>query len=135
MSHSVGLVVTSLLIPLAFQTLLTLALQAWGNWVSHRQGEGIWWMRAARGPVVAFALTVIGIVGSSIGLLLTYWSATSSPPEQRATVLVEGFTLSMNASALTAILSLLLNASSVVLFIVGTVRRSSPMRSTGDCET
>ena len=72
------------------QLVIVWALVTWGRWVAARRGSGLWWRRAARGPLAAFGLGAIGVAISSVMLVGAFEAISSADPSQKANAVPPG---------------------------------------------
>ena len=119
---STDILATRIAIGLALQTLMTMALTAWGRWVSRRQGATPTWTWAARGPWISFAALMLGMAISIRMLLVAFERVANVEAGQRAVVLSQSIAHAMIATAVFFVPGYLVLLASVTAFIVGSLR-------------
>jgi hypothetical protein len=80
---------------------------------------------AMRALIAGGALPVLGFVGTVLGLKLAFAAVATATPESKATMLAQGISEAMNATAFTLVASLLPLAIAVALFLRGAPKRES----------
>jgi hypothetical protein len=119
---SEGIVVASILAVVAGQAFVSFALFAWGRWVSRRHAAAFW-RHASRVPLVAFVLAAAGYALTVIFIVRSFDSVSQSTPQEKARNLAEGISNAMNAAALLWFPASVLYTASLVVFIVGSIRK------------
>lgn len=102
--------------------LVALGLFAWGRWVARRRGTA-GWRRAAWMPIVAMMLSIVGVVVSTVMLIGSFDEVANVDAANKARVLAQHISQTMNVTALFALPSALAYAASFVAFAVGSVLR------------
>lgn len=101
---------------------VVVALYAWGRRVAARHG-GVWWQRASKLPLVAFASELLGVALTVVFLVRSFGALDRVDASHKAEVLARSISNAMNASAVFVVLAALLYLASVVVFAVGTLRK------------
>jgi hypothetical protein len=123
MQSTEQLLILPIVTGVTIQVTVSLALRAWGKWVASRQGQGIWWRRAAWAPVVALLLAIVGVGLTCAQLVHAFSLANLTSADQRSFVLAEGIARAMRTTGWTVPLSWLLYVASLVIFAIGSLRR------------
>lgn len=105
------------------QLLAALVLFAWGRWVARRRGSA-GWRRAAWMPIAAMVLSIVSVVVSTVMLVGAFDTVANVDAANKARVLAQHISETMNVMAFFALPSALLYAASFVSFAVGSVLRS-----------
>ncbi len=112
------------LVAAVVQALLAVGLLAWAGWVARRQ-RGRWWRRARWLPGVALGLALIGIASSGYFIARALTATSGSEPSMKATLLAQNISEAMNCAACFALPAWGLYLISVVLCVVGSVKRAA----------
>ncbi len=96
-------------------------LWAWARSLSRRH-VGRTWRILPRVPVVAFGLTMIGLIGTMVFLVRAFSAVEAVNPSRKAALLAESISGAMNWTALFALPGAALYATTLVLCIVGSLR-------------
>lgn len=113
-------VIASVAMAIAFHVVCALVLFAWGRWVARRRGTA-GWRRAAWMPIGALVTAAVGIVVSVFGLLRAFGAVASVDAADKARVLAQAISESMNAAVFFAIPSALLYVASLLAFAIGSL--------------
>ena len=105
------------------QLLVPLALAYWGRRVAARRGNTRAWRIASCLPLVALAASLLGIVGTILGLVRSFGAVASVEPASRATALADGISTAMIATAIGGVISIALYLVAITAFVYGTFAR------------
>ena len=105
------------------QLLVPLALAYWGRRVAARRGNTRAWRIASWLPLVALAASLLGIVGTILGLVQSFGAVASVEPASRATALADGISTAMIATAIGGVISIALYLVAITAFVYGTFAR------------
>ncbi len=101
--------------------LITVGLFLWGRSVAAKHGTRAWrlasWM-----PIAAIVLHHLGIVGTIVGLVMSFDAVASVPAAERASALSDGIATAMWSTAIGLGASITLYLASVITFGVGSLR-------------
>ena len=113
------LLLVSIVVPVG----VTVAMWIWGTNLSVRHG-GKWWPRARWLPIVGGGLLGVGLILTVVSLLHGFSSVSDVDPSQKAELLAKGISESINYAAFVTVPGQLLYLCAIVLFLVGTIRKS-----------
>jgi len=104
----------------------SLCLFAWGRWVARRHPQSAGFRHAAKAPLVALGVLVLGILWGIAAMARVSADARSATvASDKARVFAEGISAAVNAYALFAAVAGMLWLASVVAFAWGSFRRGS----------
>jgi hypothetical protein len=107
------------------QALVAAGLHAWARWVARRQ-QGPWWRRASWLPWIGLTVGVVGVGLTIVFLIQAFGAVADVTPADRAQALSEAIARAMVATAIGAPTSWALSLASVIVSLVGTLRRPAP---------
>lgn len=115
-----GLVVAIVVVAIAAQIGLVIALAVWGRRVARARGGGPW-NAVAWAPLVGLALQILGACVTAGLVVRTFSALASADAAERASALARGIAESMNVGAALGTVALLLYVASLVALVIGTV--------------
>jgi hypothetical protein len=101
------------------------ALVAWGRRIAARRGTRAWWI-ASYMPIAAFFSSMLGLLGTIVGLVRAFGAVSSVDASHRAQHLSDGIAVAMWATAIGLGLALSLYLASVVTFLYGSYGPGAP---------